>query len=268
MTTSHLLTGQIIYFSHGGGPLPLLGGSSHQLMVEFMKKLPSRLHRPEAILVISAHWEEAQATLLGARKPALFYDYYGFSAEAYTLEYPVAGNPALAEKVTSLLDHAGISAAIDHARGFDHGVFIPLTLMYPEADIPVQQLSLLKGLDPARHLALGRALRQLKQENILVIGSGFSFHNLQAFDRPGGDAPDPHNDAFQDWLIDTCTGEYSQLEREQRMVEWQEAPGARYCHPREEHLMPLHTCLAMAEGPATKIFDDYILGKRSVAFQW
>lgn len=238
------------------------------MMVEFMKQLPSRLHRPEAILVISAHWEESQATLLGAKTPELFYDYYGFPAEAYTIEYPAAGNPQMAEQVVALLEEAGIDAQIDDQRGFDHGVFIPLKLMYPEADIPAQQLSLLKGLDPAKHLALGRALRQLKQENILVIGSGFSFHNLQAFDWQGADAPDPHNDAFQDWLIDTCTGEYSQAEREQRMMDWQQAPGARYCHPREEHLLPLHTCLAMADGPAAKIFDDYILGKRSVAFQW
>ncbi|PLX90575.1 MAG: dioxygenase [Desulfuromonas sp.] len=268
MTASHPEQGQIIYFSHGGGPLPLLGDTGHQLMVEFMKKLPSLLHRPEAILVISAHWEETQATVLGAENPPLFYDYYGFPAEAYTIEYPAPGNPSLAEKVTVLLEQAGISAAIDCKRGFDHGVFIPLKLMYPEADIPTQQLSLEKGLDPSGHLALGRALRALKKENILVIGSGFSFHNLQAFDWHGADKNDPANDAFQSWLIDTCSGAYTQPEREQRLKEWTTAPGARYCHPREEHLLPLHVCLAMAEAPATTIFDDYILGKRAIAFQW
>ncbi len=259
---------QIIYISHGGGPLPLLGEPSHQAMVDFMQQLSDRLHPPEAILVISAHWEESCATLLGAKNPTLFYDYYGFPAESYTIEYPAPGNPLLADQVVSLMAQAGIAAAIDPERGFDHGVFIPLKLMYPDATIPAQQLSLLKGLDPAQHLALGRVLRQLKQENILVIGSGFSFHNLQAFDWQGTQVADLHNDAFQDWLIETCTGDYPQTEREQRMLDWQEAPGARYSHPREEHLMPLHVCLAMAEGPATKIFDDYILGKRAVAFQW
>jgi len=147
-------------------------------------------------------------------------------------------------------------------------LFIPLKLMYPAADISALQLSLLRGLDPAAHLALGKALQALRQENILVVGSGFSFHNLQAFAWQGVGAPDPANDAFQDWLIETCTAPMSQPAREQRLLEWEKAPSARYCHPREEHLLPLHVCAALADRAAKLIFDDQIFGKRSVAFLW
>ena len=259
---------QLVYFSHGGGPLPILGDASHQAMIDFMRQLPSRLRRPDAILVISAHWEESAATLLGARNPPMFYDYDGFPDEAYAITYPAPGSPELASKIAGLLNKNRIPARIDAHRGFDHGLFIPLKMMYPQADIPSLQLSLLHSLDAAAHLALGRALRGLMSENILVIGSGFSFHNLRAFAWHGGRTPDPANDAFQDWLIETCISLMSSSQREQRLIDWQQAPNARYCHPREEHLLPLHVCLAMADRPAETIFDDYILGKRAVAFLW
>ncbi len=259
---------QIVYFSHGGGPLPILGDPSHKAMVDFMTRLPDRLARPEAILVVSAHWEENTATLLGARFPSMFYDYYGFPDEAYEINYPAPGSPELADRIAGLLESNRIPARIDWERGFDHGLFIPLKLMYPQADIHSLQLSLLRGLDPLAHLGLGRALRALAEQNILVIGSGFSFHNLRAFAWQGEAAPDPANDLFQDWLIETCAGPLPQSEREQRLIDWQKAPSARYCHPREEHLLPLHVCQGMAEGPAQVVFDDRILGKRSVAFLW
>ena len=259
---------QVIYFSHGGGPLPILGDAGHQSMVDFMVGLPDRLRKPEAIIVISAHWEEQTATLLSAEKPPLLYDYYGFPHEAYSISYPAPGNPELAQKVFELLERENVPVRLDPARGFDHGLFIPLKLMYPQADIPALQLSLLQGLNPSAHIALGRALRDLMQENILVIGSGFSFHNMGEFYRQDLNTPDPQNDAFQDWLIDVCTGSNTQSEREKQLIDWQNAPFARYCHPREEHLLPLHVCLGMAGKSATAIFDDFILGKRAVAFLW
>jgi 4,5-DOPA dioxygenase extradiol len=259
---------QIVYFSHGGGPLPILGDPGHKAMVDFMLALPSRLRRPDAILVISAHWEERVATLLGAPNPPMFYDYYGFPAEAYEITYPAPGSPALANRIAGLLGEHRVPARIDSERGFDHGLFIPLKLMYPQADIPSLQLSLLRGLDPAAHIALGKALRELMGENLLVVGSGFSFHNMRAFSWQATDAPDPANDAFQDWLIEVCTGPIPQPERERRLIEWEKAPSARYCHPREEHLLPLHVCLGMADKPAEVVFDDRILGKRGVAFLW
>lgn len=259
---------QIVYLSHGGGPLPLLGEANHKAMVDFMLQLPSLLRKPDAILVISAHWEESLATLLGAQNPPMLYDYYGFPNEAYEITYPAPGSPELANKIASLLAKNNISARIDSQRGFDHGLFIPLKLMFPQADIPSLQLSLLHDLNPSAHIALGTALRDLMTENILVIGSGFSFHNMKEFSWQGIDTPDPANDAFQNWLIKICTDTLSQPEREHLLIDWEKAPSARYCHPREEHLLPLHVCVGMAGKPALTMFDDYILGKRSVAFLW
>ena len=259
---------QIIYFSHGGGPLPILGDASHQAMLDFMKGLPSQIRKPDAILVISAHWEENAATLLGAAAPAMFYDYYGFPQEAYEIKYPAPGSPELANRIAGILNKNDIPARIDPQRGFDHGLFIPLKMMYPQADIPSLQLSLLRGLNPMAHIGLGKALRGLMDENILVIGSGFSFHNLRAFAWEGTGKPDPANDAFQNWLIEACTAPMPQSEREQRLIEWEKAPSARYCHPREEHLLPLHVCQGLANKPAKLVFDNQILGKRSVAFLW
>jgi len=248
--------------------LPILGDPGHQAMVDFMTHLPSQLTRPDAILVISAHWEESVAALLSAQNPPMFYDYYGFPDEAYDITYPAPGHPALAERIAGLLAENNIPVRLDGRRGFDHGLFIPLKLMYPEANIPSLQLSLLRGLDPAAHIALGKALRKLLSENILVLGSGFSFHNQRAFFGRAIGAPTPENDAFQDWLIETCAGPRPQSEREQHLIEWEKAPSARYCHPREEHLLPLHVCLGLAGKQAELVFDDQILGKRGVAFLW
>ena len=152
--------------------------------------------------------------------------------------------------------------------GFDHGLFVPLKIMYPQADIPSLQISLIRGLDSLAHVAIGNAIRELMQENILVIGSGFSFHNMGAFTWQESAEGDPANDAFQNWLIDVVAGLPSQEERVNQMVAWEKAPSARYCHPREEHLLPLHVCLGMANKSAELIFDDFILGKRAVAFLW
>ena len=259
---------QIIYFSHGGGPLPVLGDAGHKSMVDFMVHLPDQLRKPDAIIVISAHWEENTASLLAAQKPPLFYDYYGFPPSAYSLKYPVSGFPGLAKRVVELLNKNDMPARLEFERGFDHGLFIPMKLMYPQADIASIQLSLIRGLNPKEHITLGKALQELMPENIMVIGSGFSFHNMQEFSWRGINKPDPQNDSFQNWLIEVCCGSLSQSEREQRLIEWQKAPSALYCHPREEHLLPRHVCLGMAAKKAELIFDDYILGKRAVAFQW
>ncbi|MDK2808386.1 MAG: hypothetical protein PWP24_1121 [Clostridiales bacterium] len=257
---------QAIYISHGGGPLPLLHDPSHEKMITFMKQLPRRLRRPEAIIVISAHWEEDVVTVQSGETPAMYYDYYGFPKETYEVRYLAKGDPSLAKKVSSILAEAGIPNASDSGRGFDHGLFIPLMLMYPEADIPCFQISLLHNLDSAAHLALGKALRPLLQENILLIGSGFSFHNLSSFTMQ--EEQDDKNDAFQEWLKEACASSYSETEREQALLHWNKAPYASYCHPRVEHLLPLHVCAGFANDNAEVIFDDYIAGKRSLAFLW
>jgi len=198
----------------------------------------------------------------------MLYDYYGFPDKAYEIVYPAPGSPELADRIARLLEKNGISVVVDARRGFDHGLFIPLKLMYPNADIPSLQLSLVRGLDPAAHIMIGHALRELTKENLLVVGSGFSFHNLEAFFGGGGPGPDPANDAFQQWLIRVCTGPDTQDAREERLIHWETAPHARYCHPREEHLLPLHVCLGMAGAAGRLIFDDRIMGKRAAAFLW
>lgn len=259
---------QIVYLSHGGGPLPLLGDPGHDAMVAFMRRLGQRLRRPQAVLVVSAHWEERVPTVLTGPAPALYYDYYGFPEEAYHVAYPAPGAPSLARRIGESLSAGGIEWNGDPQRGFDHGAFIPLMLMYPAADIPLLQLSLVRGLDARTHVDLGRALTGLIAEDILVVGSGFSFHNLMAFDWASRATPDPQNDAFQDWLVETCAALLPQEERETRLVGWEQAPSARYAHPREEHLLPLHVCVGMAQRPGEVVFDDAILGKRSLAFLW
>lgn len=259
----------VLFLPHGGGPLPLLGHEGHAQLVRFLRDIPAGLGKPSAILVISAHWEARVATITGGAHPPLIYDYSGFPEASYSIEYPVPGDPVLAGRVHRLLQDAGIDAETDAERGFDHGVFVPLKLMYPEAAIPCVQVSLVRGLDPGLHIRMGRALAGLREENVLVIGSGFSFHNMRAFfgSRPG--VPDPQNDAFQDWLVETCTGPgLSAQKREQRLIDWDGAPHARYCHPREEHLLPLHVCYGLAGGPARVVFDDEVLGKRAVGLLW
>jgi len=267
---------QIVYFSHGGGPLPILGDPGHKAMIDFMSRLPSQLRTPDVIVVVSAHWEEAAVTLLGSAQPPMLYDYYGFPPDAYRITYPAPGAPPLARRIGELLVQSGVPSRLDTERGFDHGLFIPLKMMYPQADVPALQISLLADLDAANHLALGKALgkalrkalRASAAENVLVIGSGFSFHNLRAFSFDGTREPDPRNDAFQEWLIETCTESRPQADREALLVDWEKAPHARYCHPREEHLLPLHVCAGIAGTGATLAFDDYIAGKRAVAFLW
>ena len=171
---------------------------------------------------------------MGAQNPPIFYDYYGFPKEAYDITYPAPGHPVLAERIAGLLAKFKIPARIDTRRGFDHGSFIPLKLIYPEADIPSLQLSLSCGLNSAAHIALGIASRELLSENILVAGSGFSFHNQNAFFGQAFGAADPANDAFQYWPIETCTGPLSQSEREQRLI----TQSSRYCEVMPTRSLP------------------------------
>jgi 4,5-DOPA dioxygenase extradiol len=259
----------VLYFPHGGGPLPLLGDPGHKNMIDFLSRIAPSLGKPDAILVISAHWEEDVPTITSGAFPPLFYDYYGFPEESYHIQYPAPGHPALAKELYRLLNAGGIEARLDDQRGFDHGLFVPLKIMYPDARIPCVQLSLVQGLDPATHVKLGKALSPLRSQNVLVLGSGFSFHNLRGLFSPDAGANDTRNDAFQQWLIDTLTAtDITNTEREERLVAWKTAPHARYCHPREEHLMPLHVCYGLAGSPAKLAFDGEILGKRSIALLW
>lgn len=258
-----------LFIPHGGGPLPLLEDPGHAAMNAFLRAFPASIARPDAIVVISAHWEAPAIGITGAARPPLLFDYYGFPAETYEYRYPAPGNPALAGRIAGLLQAAGIESRIDPERGLDHGVFVPLMLMYPQADIPCLQVSLSTSLDAAEHLRIGRALSALRAENLLLLGSGFSFHNLQAIFGGGVDGDDPRNLAFEDWLAETCSSvELGEAERERRLVDWEQAPHARYCHPREEHLLPLHVCYGMAGGVAETVFRQAVSGFVASAYLW
>ncbi|MCA9730770.1 MAG: dioxygenase [Deferribacteres bacterium] len=259
----------VLYIPHGGGPMPLLGDPGHKNMVDFLENITPQLGRPKAILVVSAHWEEKIATITSAAQPSLYYDYSGFPSEAYEITYPAPGDPALAELIFDLLQQQGINARLDNERGFDHGMFVPLKIMYQEATIPCVQLSLVHGLDPALHLHIGEALAVLRKQNVFILGSGFSFHNMRAFFTPSADGYDDKNEAFQQWLVKTCTDKnISSEERNSQLIHWQDAPFARYCHPREEHLIPLHVCAGLANTPAELVFGSTILGKKASGFLW
>ena len=262
-------SGAVLYASHGGGPLPLLGDAAHKELVDTLKHVAAILPKPSAILVISAHWEEGKPTITGGANPSLIYDYYGFPEEAYEITYPAPGEPPLAHRIFNLLKNDGIEAVLDEQRGFDHGVFVPLKIMYPEANIPCVQLSLVNGLSPIEHIRIGKALAGLADDTILILGSGFSFHNLRAFLSPSTSQVLAMNESFEQWLIETCSSHaFSENERERRLVNWTSAPAARFCHPREEHLLPLHICYGLAQSPAKQVFRSRVLGIKASAYLW
>lgn len=259
----------VLFISHGGGPLPLLGDAGHQEMVQNLQMLSAKLPKPSAILVISAHWETATATITAAQQPSLIYDYYGFPEESYEIKYPCPGAPELASQVQRSLSEHGLQATLDEGRGFDHGLFVPLKIMYPQADVPCLQLSLLHSLDPAEHIRMGMALANLECDNLLIVGSGFSFHNLRAFFIPPTKETRAMNAAFEEWLIETCTSpELDEGERMQRLEHWEQAPHARYCHPREEHLLPLHVCYGVAQSVCREYYTLNILNKQASVYLW
>ncbi|WP_394700959.1 DODA-type extradiol aromatic ring-opening family dioxygenase [uncultured Ilyobacter sp.] len=251
--------------------MPLLGDPNHAELIEFMKTISNKLRKPSAIVVISAHWEERIATITGAEHPKMIYDYSGFPEESYKIKYNAPGNPELAKEVLGAFNENGILAKKDDKRGYDHGLFIPLMLMYPDANIPCIQISQLKSLEPREHIALGKALAKLMEKNILVVGSGLSFHNMREFFHKSSEA-DQKAIEFNNWLIETCTDEnISENERERRLSEWEKTPSGRFCHPREEHLLPLHVCFGIATAnnfKAELVFDDLVIGKRASAFLW
>lgn len=265
-SSSHL---RILYLSHGGGPMPLLNDPGHAEMVYNLKAIATKLPKPAAIVLISAHWEATQPTITKGANPPLLYDYYGFPEPAYQIAYPVPGHPELADTISTLLENQGINTNLTEKRGFDHGLFVPLKIMYPEADIPCVQISLLKSLNSQTHIDMGRALSRLENKNILLVGSGFSFHNLQAFRTPSTPETQAKNEAFEQWLIDTCSNpEIREDERANRLLNWENAPGARYCHPREEHLLPLHVCYGAAQRACREFFELTIMNKKASVYLW
>jgi len=257
-----------VYLPHGGGPWPWVHvpfGTAGELaaLKAYLVGLGKTLPKPKALLVISAHWEEAVPTLMTAARPPMLYDYYGFPPESYLLEWPAPGAPDLAVRVRALLTAAKFSTASDAERGYDHGTFVPLKLAYPDADVPVLQLSLVRGLDPDTHLALGRALAPLRDEGVLIVGSGMSYHNLRAFHPSAA----PAAAAFDTWLREVMAR--PPAARDAQLSAWTKAPSARAVHPREEHLIPLMVVAGAAGAdPAHLAFDGTVNQLRLSAFHF
>lgn len=267
MTTT---TMPVAFIPHGGGPMPLMGLDQDRSLVEFLQGFGTLVPIPTAVLVISAHWEEEVATVLTADKPDLYFDYYNFPEETYQYTYPVPGAPNIAQEVLALLNNVGIDCEENSERGLDHGVFVPLKLIYPKANIPCLQLSLLKNLDPEQHMQIGEALGALREQGILIIGSGFSFHNLDLLKTGINSDALNRSIEFDTWLKNICANpKLSKEERVAGLTHWAQAPQGRFSHPREEHLIPLHVCMGAANyQPADVIYDEVLMGIKNSGFLW
>ncbi len=252
-----------VFVPHGGGPWPFvdMGMPARELesLRAYLEDLPRQLPaRPKALLVVSAHWEEAVPTVMTSAAPPMLYDYGGFPPEAYSLQWPAPGEPALAKRVLSLLEAAGIPGHQNAQRGFDHGTFIPFKVSWPAADIPTLQLSIKSNYDPKEHLALGRALAPLRDDGVLILGSGMSFHSFRSF-RQGTAARD--SVVFDEWLKQAATA--SPDVRTESLINWAAAPGARLAHPQEDHLVPLMVVAGAAGDDLGRIsFNDVFMGAR------
>lgn len=248
-----------VFLPHGAGPCFFMEwgrgpADTWDRTATYLQGLIASLpERPAAILVVSGHWEAPVFTVGSGQRPALDYDYYGFPEHTYRLTFEAAGSPSLAARVRGLLGEAAIASAEDPDHGWDHGVFVPLKLVTPDADIPVVQLSLKADLDPAAHLAAGRALAPLRNEGVLIVGSGMSWHNMRGF----SPAFTQRSATFDAWLEDAIT---DATNREAALARWDSAPHGREAHPREEHLLPLMVAAGAAPGEPGRIaFRDTVM---------
>jgi len=261
-----------LFIPHGGGPCFFMDGfgppGAWDAMAAYLRGIAGTLpERPTALLIVSGHWEAARPTLTSNPKPELIYDYHGFPPHTYALRYPAPGEPALAARSRRLLGEAGLDGDLDAGRGWDHGVFIPMKLSFPAADIPIVQLSLLHSRDARAHLALGAALEPLRDEGVLVIGSGMSYHNMLGFF--SGSATDARASAdFDAWLTEAVCAPDPQR-RSMALADWAAAPSARACHPEEEHLLPLMVAAgAGGDDSGCVDFHDRSLGVTLSAFRF
>jgi 4,5-DOPA dioxygenase extradiol len=240
----------VLFLSHGAPSLPLEAGETGSAW----RLLGAQLPKPSSILVISAHWESHIPTISRAVKPETIHDFSGFPEELYRLQYPAPGAPQMAEAAAQILQQAGIPVQLDDRHGLDHGAWVPLSMMFPQADIPVAQLSLQPERDPAWHLALGRALRPLREQGVLIVGSGAITHNLRAVFKHPQDEPAPAwVIEFRDWIATRIkAGDLEALCAYRTL-----APHAVQNHPTDEHLLPLFVAL----GAASKVDDAQHLNR-------
>ena len=243
-TSDRAITLPTYFISHGGGPWPWLRQEmpGYENLEASLQAIPQEIGMiPKAILVISGHWEEQNFTVMSSAAPPMIYDYFGFPEHTYHIKYSAPGSPSVASRVQELIQQAGFQIHSDPLRGFDHGVFAPLFVAYPEANVPILQLSLRADYDPAAHLAVGRAIAPLRKEGVLIIGSGLSYHNLGRL----GVAGKIPSHQFDEWL--TKVIQSSPESRNLSLLNWSQAPSARIAHPREDHLVPLFVAVGAAE---------------------
>lgn len=231
----------ILFLSHGS-PMTALGGNE---LNRTWTELAGRLARPAAVLMVSAHWTTRVPVVSGSANPETIHDFGGFPAELYALQYPAPGDPALAQRVKQRLSDAGIAAGIDASHGLDHGAWVPLRALFPDADVPVVQLSVQPERCARHHHALGAALAPLALENVLIVGSGHLTHNLMDYLRPTGERPTAGTRAFRDWVHARLME--SSADADDALLDWpQRAPDARFAHPTPEHFLPLFVALGAA----------------------
>jgi aromatic ring-opening dioxygenase catalytic subunit (LigB family) len=245
LNTASEVTLPTYFISHGGGPWPWLKQEmpGFEQLETSLRAIPQEIGvTPKAILVISGHWEEANFTVMTSPAPSMLYDYYGFPEHTYHIKYSAPGSPSVANRVGELLEQAGFQTHFNPSRGFDHGVFAPMFVAYPEANVPILQLSIRSDYDPEAHLAVGRAIAPLRNEGVLIIGSGLSYHNLRLM---GAQAKVPSHQ-FDEWLTDVVCESKSEV-RNHSLINWSQAPSARIAHPREDHLIPLLVAVGAAE---------------------
>jgi aromatic ring-opening dioxygenase catalytic subunit (LigB family) len=255
-----------LFIPHGGGPCFFMPDPSHiwDGMAAFLKNIVAILpDRPKAIIVVSGHWETEGFAFTGAPHPELIYDYHGFPSETYQLRYDVPGAPLLAAHAAQLLQNFGLTASVDPTRGLDHGVFVPLKLVFPDADIPLIEMSVEQDLDPALHVAAGRALAPLRDEGVLIIGSGMSFHNMRGYGDTSATAP---SQAFDQWL--TRAIEQPGDARAIALDTWADAPGGRFAHPNAEHLLPLMVAAGASESAGACIYNELVMKTEISAFRF
>lgn len=241
-----------LFISHGSPMLALQPGASGPALARLAAELP----RPKAIVVVSAHWESEALWVASHPRPDTWHDFGGFPAALFAVQYPAPGEPLLAERLAGLLSAAGLPARLDAQRPFDHGAWVPLSLMYPQADIPVVQISLPSQRGPAFQEQVGQVLAGLREEGMLLIGSGSITHNLRELDwRAGPESVTPWAVAFRDWMVARLQANDNAALHDYR----RQAPFALRNHPTDEHLLPLYFARGAGQRFAV-VYQGFTLG--------
>ncbi|KAG4410677.1 hypothetical protein IFR04_016188 [Cadophora malorum] len=253
-----------VFFTHGAGPLPALDEPENAPIGAFLRSFEPQFDGVKGIVIFSAHWSNEEVNISSGASPELYFDYHGFPPAAFEFRYPAPGNPSLAAEVKDLLAAAGIPSTLNSTRGWDHGVFIPLLLSRPKADIPVVQVSIKNNKVAADHIAIGAAIQSLRKKGIAIVGSGASFHNMEAAvgAMRAGKSMERSSIEFEKAVRNACCS--PKVERNEKLARWDEFPDARFAYPddgSEDHFMPL--CVASGAGgerPGKVIFEGMMLG--------